>query len=377
MDKVMNKIRLLLIEDSEADAALLVRELEKAGCTIESRRVDNSGELGKAVAEGEWDIILCDYVIPGFGGLEALAQLRSTNLDVPVIMISGHIGEDVAVGAMQSGASDYIMKGSLKRLAPAVQRELREAADRHSRKKIERELEKKTRELEMARKMDKLKDEFINLISHELRNPLTAMVGNLYLLKTERDLSQEEIIEMADGAYHEAWALGAMLDNLLQIARARAKRLHLSCETLDLDRVINDVIVSVRKDNRHRIVTDIAPDTPAVRADLIRLRRVLINLIDNAIKFSPDGGDVTISAARQGQEVVVGVHDAGVGMSPEQLKGLFKPFSRLEKGHAHTGGIGLGLIVCRQLCEAQGGRIWVESKKGGGSSFYFTIPVAA
>ena len=372
----MNEIRLLLIEDSEADAALLVRELEKAGYTLEYRRVDNSGDLGKAVAEDEWDIILCDYVMPGFGGLEALAQLRNYGLDIPVIMISGHIGEDVAVGAMQSGASDYIMKGSLKRLVPAVRRELREAADRRERKKVERELEKKTRELEMARKMDKLKDEFISLISHELRNPLTAMVGNLYLLKTERDLSQEEIIEMADGAYQEAWALGSMLDNLLELARARAKRLFLSCETLDLPRIISEVIVSARKDGRHRIVTDIAPDIPAVKADPIRIRRVLHNLIDNAIKFSPDGGDITISAARKGQEVVVGVHDGGIGMSPEQLKELFKPFSRLEKGYVYTAGIGLGLIVCRHLCEAQGGRIWVESKEGDGSSFYFSIPVA-
>jgi DNA-binding NtrC family response regulator len=154
----MNKLKALIIDDSTADVALLIRELQKNELEVDYLRVDTQKDLDAAITAGEWDIILCDYIMPGFDGLQALEQIRNRGVDIPVIMISGQVGEDVAVDAMRAGASDYVMKSHLKRLVPAIQRELREAEDRRQQKKTQSELAETTRELEVAREMDKLKD---------------------------------------------------------------------------------------------------------------------------------------------------------------------------------------------------------------------------
>ncbi len=136
----MAELRALIVDDSERDAALLVRELQKAGFSTMFWRVDTAEGMDHALDQREWDVILCDYVMPSFSGLKALELLRRKGIDLPFIIVSGQIGEDVAVEAMRAGAHDYIMKGNLKRLAPAVRREIEEARNRHERRKAEEDL---------------------------------------------------------------------------------------------------------------------------------------------------------------------------------------------------------------------------------------------
>lgn len=369
-------MKVLLIDDSEADAVLLIRELKKAGNEVEHRRIDTQEALEAALSEGGWDIILCDYVIPGWSGLEALSRVREHSIEIPVIMISGHVGEDVAVGAMRAGANDYIMKDNLRRLAPAVQREIREAAARGERKKIELELQETTRELEVVKKMDQLKDEFIGMISHEMRNPLTVLLGNLSILKSGAELPPEDLAKLADNAYVEAGELGTILDNLLELARARADRLQLSTEALELPLIIDDVIAGLSTVEQERVIFEGCRGVPRVKGDAVRIKRVLSNLISNALKYSPRDRHVTVSVTPiEDREVLVAVHDRGIGIPDHQKGELFRLFGRLDTGRAYAGGTGLGLVVCRRLCEAMGGRIWVESEEGAGSSFFFTLPV--
>ena len=124
------QLKVLIVEDSEPDARLLIRELKLAGYEVEHRRIETGEALQAALADGTWDVILCDYSLPNFSGIDALAMVRAAEQDLPVIFVSGKMGEDVAVEAMKSGANDYIMKGNLKRLVPAIERELREAGSR-------------------------------------------------------------------------------------------------------------------------------------------------------------------------------------------------------------------------------------------------------
>src|ERR1051326_8161782 len=140
-------IRVLLVEDSENDALLLLRHLENAGMQVTSKRVETAAAMLAALEEGPWDIIISDYVVPGFGGLKALALLQSKGLDLPFILVSGHIGEEVAVEAMKAGAHDYMMKNNLRRLAPAVERELGEAEVRRLRREAEQRLKTTAEEL--------------------------------------------------------------------------------------------------------------------------------------------------------------------------------------------------------------------------------------
>ncbi len=373
----MNNIKVLLIDDSEADAVLLVRELKKTGNEVYYRRVDTLEDLDAAIQDDEWDIILCDYVMPGWSGLEALSHLREIGIETPAIAISGHVGEDVAVGAMRAGAKDYIMKDNLRRLAPAVQREIREAAGRKEKKLIELELQKTNHELEIVKKMDQLKDEFIGMLSHEMRNPLTVLQGNLFMLKSSTGLPAEDIVKLADNAFLEARDLGTILDNLLELARARADRLQLKTEVLEVPLVIDEVITGLSNNDRQRTIFENTRKVPLVKGDSVRLKRILNNLIGNALKYSPQYSPVEITLEPTEDNMVrVTISDKGIGIPKEQQKDLFKLFGRLDKGKSYAGGTGLGLVVCQRLCEAMGGHIGVDSEEGRGSSFYFTVPAA-
>jgi PAS domain S-box-containing protein len=148
--EVSKPLRVLIIEDSEDDALLLVRELEKSEYEVSSTRVDTAKEMRKELEKGKWDIVISDYKMPHFSGLKALAVLNESGLDIPFILVSGTIGEGIAVEVMKAGASDYIMKDAMKRLGPAVKRELEEASNRRERKRVEealRESEEKYRNI--------------------------------------------------------------------------------------------------------------------------------------------------------------------------------------------------------------------------------------
>src|SRR5229473_4919442 len=131
----MNRVlRVLVVEDSENDAKLMLLKLRRGGYEPEHERVDTAAAMEAALQWCEWDIIICDYVMPGFSGLDALSLFKQKGLDIPFIVFSGHIGEDIAVQAMRAGAHDYIMKDNMARLVPAVTRELREAGIRRARR---------------------------------------------------------------------------------------------------------------------------------------------------------------------------------------------------------------------------------------------------
>jgi phosphoserine phosphatase RsbU/P len=145
----MNKdLRVLVIEDSEKDTLLLMRELEDAGYLPAFWQVDSAPGMNAALDEQEWDVVICDHSLPGFGSAEALEILKSKRLDIPFIVLSGTIGEDVAVNMMKAGASDYVMKGSRARLVPSIEREMREAENRQARRQAEDSLKQKQQELE-------------------------------------------------------------------------------------------------------------------------------------------------------------------------------------------------------------------------------------
>ncbi|MBI4267431.1 MAG: hypothetical protein HY662_01445 [Chloroflexi bacterium] len=131
-----------------------------------------------------------------------------------------------------------------------------------------------------------------------------------------------------------------------------------------------------RRSAIHHLINDVPAAIPPVQADLLRVERILYNLMDNAIKYSPNGGEVIVTARHDGGSLVVGVTDQGLGISHDDQARLFQSFERLgETADGNIHGTGIGLRVCRVLAEAHGGRIWVESEKGKGSTFYFTLPV--
>jgi PAS domain S-box-containing protein len=229
------------------------------------------------------------------------------------------------------------------------------------------------------KKLDQLKDDFISLVSHELRSPMTVITGAINTALTEAErLSPEETRQLLKDAALEADLLSNILGNLLELSRIQADRLSLHAEAISVKKIIQDAVNEVRRQSSaHRFIMNLPRKLPPVYADELRLERILYNLLENAVKYSPPSSKIRVSARPEKEHLVIGVSDQGPGISlPDQVK-LFESFQRLEESRPDgTRGVGLGLLVCRRLVEAHGGQIWVESEPGHGATFFFTMPLS-
>jgi two-component system sensor histidine kinase EvgS len=369
-------LQVLMVEDSENDALLLLRELKRSGYAPAYERVFTAASLNAALAKQSWDIIISDFVMPQFSGLEALKMIRGKGFDVPIIIMSGKISDETAVMAMKAGASDYIMKDNLARLGPAIERELYESALRVESEKASAAFREREDELRSLKKVNQLKDEFIGLVSHELRTPLTVILGALSIVMTEEDkLSRREVKQLIGDAYSEAENLSEILANLLELARAQANRLQINEEPVNIKETIDTVLKKMQPQTVFHRLNINCDDSITVNADRVRLQRILHNLLDNAMKYSAPGTEIKLFVRQDQNDILIGIKDKGIGISPEQLGKLFEPFQRLEPQNNKATGTGLGLVVCRRLVEAHKGRMWVESQPGEGSTFDFTLPM--
>ena len=224
-----------------------------------------------------------------------------------------------------------------------------------------------------------MKSDFVATVSHELRTPLTSIYGFAEtLLRGDVDFSEAERSTFLSYIASESERLIRIADDLLNVARLETGMLGLNVTSTDVGDVIEDVVTRLRGqvDGRHTFSVEVHRGDLAVRADREKLRQVLANLVDNAVKFSPSGGQITVSARRRTDTAEVRVIDEGVGIARADQQRIFTKFHRA--GAAETGahGAGLGLFLVRGLLAAMGGRIWVESKEGEGSSFVFELPIA-
>ncbi|MHB8574966.1 MAG: sensor histidine kinase [Dehalococcoidia bacterium] len=226
------------------------------------------------------------------------------------------------------------------------------------------------------REVDRLKDDFINTVSHELRTPTTTVRGGaLTLLKRgdqlEPSVRRQLLHDMAD----EAERLYHLVEDLLSLSRAQAG-LRLQLEPMILSRFVNKVILDLGgRVGNHALTVEVPNDLPLIEADPTYLEQVLRNLLENAVKFSPKGKRIELTAEARDPEVLFSVLDRGSGIPAADMDRVFEPFYRTEEA-VRTGqqGAGLGLAVSRRLIEVQGGRIWAERRAGGGTAFRFTLP---
>lgn len=232
--------------------------------------------------------------------------------------------------------------------------------------------------------VDRNRAEFISSLSHELRTPLTAISGACELLLEDfaPELSgpQEEYISMIS---HGAVLIRKLIDDVLDLAKLDAKRLELHCEPMSVAQLVRDTEVLVAPllgEKGLRWETDVAETLPLIHADAVRIRQVLLNLVSNAIKFTPHGGSVSVKAwlekttGRKAPQVAVSVTDTGCGISPENQKLVFERFRQVRDREIR--GTGLGLPIAKRLVELHGGRITLSSGVNLGSTFTFTVPLA-
>jgi signal transduction histidine kinase len=376
-------LRALIVEDNERDAALLLRELRR-GYDPVAQRVETPEAMGAALDAQPWDVVLSDYSMPRFSAPDALALVKEKGLDLPFIIISGTVGEETAVEAMRAGAHDFMIKGGLARLLPAIERELREAAVRAERRRMQEQL--------------LISDRMVSVgtlaagVAHEINNPLTVLIANL-------DFAVEGLGTLAEEARASASparvaALAAQAQEPLRGAQDAADRVRLIVRDLkslsgagDEDRYgpvqIRDVLErSIRmagNEIRHRagLVRDYG-DVPPVNGNESRLGQVFLNLIINAAQAIPEGradeNQIRVATRLgEGGSVVIEVSDSGSGIPADLLPRIFDPFFTTKPAGLGTG---LGLAICRRIVSELGGEICVESRVGEGSAFRVVLPPA-
>ncbi|MGC2468161.1 MAG: response regulator [Candidatus Acidiferrum sp.] len=371
---MQNTLRLLMVEDSEDDAALLLLLLRQAGFEINSGRVDSAAALARALNQN-WDIIISDHSMPHFSGTEALKIVRASDAVVPFIFVSGTIGEDVATEAMRNGAQDYVLKTNLKRLVPAVQRELRDAGERKERKRLERRVQ----QLQKYEAIGRL----VGGIAHDFNNMIGAILGWAEM-GCEETQPENKLHNRFQKICDQSVRAGKLTSQLLAFAGGQVlqtRRINLNTlvkeEMSLLGRIIGeDIEVQVR----------VAPDLRVTLADPTQIEQVLMNLCLNARDAMPGGGQLLIATqnvelgtefchnhaySQPGNYVLLSVTDTGVGMDAATMDSMFEPFFTT-KG---TGkGTGLGLATVHGIVNQHGGFILTSSEPGKGTSFQVYLP---
>jgi PAS domain S-box-containing protein len=232
------------------------------------------------------------------------------------------------------------------------------------------------RDISRAKKIERMKDEFLATAAHELRTPLTSIRGFSEILLT-RDLAKERANSYLRTINTQSTHLARIIDDLLDISRLEAgDALDLNREPVNINKLILDVVQPFLDTSpQHRFVFDLNEDCPLVYGDPFRLNQVIQNLISNAVKYSPNGGEITTSSRAEGRMLEVSIKDEGIGMTVEQQKHIYERFFRADASNTSIGGTGLGLTISKMIIEMHGGQLTVDSQHKKGSCFTFTLPM--
>lgn len=231
-----------------------------------------------------------------------------------------------------------------------------------------------TRLYEQVKALNDRKDEFIGLASHELKTPLTSISGYLQILSMM--VTDEKALQFVGKTRQQVKKLSSLVSDLLDVSKIEAGKLKLSVERFDIRQVLNDAIELFAYGN-HNYNISLETDVTEllVTGDPHRIEQVIVNLLTNAIRYSPGTDRIIIYLSRQAHEVKVGVRDFGVGIAPEKLKDIFSRFYRVDDANPNISGLGIGLYLSHEIVTRHNGRIWAESEPGVGSTFWFTLPI--
>ena len=361
--------RVLVVDDGPQNVALLRAQLERAGYVVDAAG-DGASAL-EAVKAAPPDIVLLDLMMPGIDGYEVCRRLKNDELTraIPVVMVTALTERAAKLRSLEGGADEFLSKPVdraelLVRVRSLVrQKRLYEAALRHA------------EELAMARA--EAKDEMVSIVSHELRTPLASLVGFAELLLM-REFPEHERREFLTIMLEEGRRLTALINDFLDLQRMESGRQTVVPAPTELTPLLARAAAAMGEDPERPIVVEAPDDLPTVLADPDRMLQVLANLLSNARKYSPSGGDIRLSARRILHAVEVSVEDHGLGIPADAVPKLFNKFYRVDNSdRREIGGTGLGLAICQQIVTAHGGRIRAHSEGvGRGSRFTLTLPLA-
>jgi len=365
-------LRVLLVEDSTADAELLGFELAQQGYTARITRVDCVEQLQEALEQEDWDVVLSDHRLPGMDSMVALSMVQQRALDLPFIIVSGVIKEADAIDMMRAGAHDFVFKGKLGKLGAVIERELRESALRAERRRMQQQL--------------LLADRLSSVgmlaagVAHEINNPLAYVLGNVEFalgrLQVSRLAEENELAEITQALEHAregSERIRHITRDLKVFCRSSSDEQR---SPVNVCKVMESSMRMAWNEIRHRarLVTSFER-VPNVDASQSRLGQVFLNLLVNAAQALPeervDRNQIEVAIRADAGKVVIEVRDNGCGMTPEQQKRAFEPFFTTKEQGV---GSGIGLSICASIVSELGGELDVESQVGVSTTFRVVLP---
>ncbi len=369
----------LLADDEPADlrAAAAVLEADGHAVTLAS----NGAAAARLASEKPFDVVVTDLVMPGANGLEVIRAARRADPEAICIAMTSFGSADSAIDALNFGAYSYLLKPcDAAALRHAVTKGLEKQKLARELRQRNAELERRLSEMADLREVDRLKSAFLAHVSHDLKAPLTSIEGFLTLMSPEAVAS----LPLEERGYLEGIRAAAahmeyLITQLVEAAQLTSGQVRLDLKPVNVPETIEEAAVvalgSARQSGLNLTTRSGFGPEPVLRADRGRLLQILGNLLGNAVKFTPEGGSITLWARPEGSEAHFCVEDTGVGIAPEHHARIFEKFYRVDPSLTAVKGLGLGLRIAKDLVDLHRGRLWVESAPGKGSRFHFTLPL--
>jgi signal transduction histidine kinase len=384
--KSENKEKILLVDDDLAFLEVAKAILRVKGYDVEVSH--NAGDALSRVREGHYNLVILDIHLPDMSGVELLSSINHTQPEIIAIMLTGYSSVENSVQALNRGAFAYLEK-PLKpdRLIEVIQRGLEKQRLLSENHRLIKELEQRNRELTVLleeasnaralRELDSMRTELLANVSHELRTPLAAIKGFASsLLQPDINFDDETRKSFIQTIDSEADRLSQLIDDLLLMSKIEAGVFKAKKEWYEVSEILNTI-----KDRlyhiaiKHNLILTLPDNLPPVFLDGPRIGEVITNLVENAVKYSPEGSDINIEVELSGKEIVTHVTDKGIGIPKEYQSLVFDRFNQLSSKNGHRKSSGLGLSISRGIIESHHGKIWVESEPGKGSRFNFSLPI--
>ncbi|MFA5780411.1 MAG: ATP-binding protein [Elusimicrobiota bacterium] len=339
----------------------------------------NPFEVVDLLKNDGFDIAIIDLRMPDIDGMKLLEIIKKDFPKIEVIIITAHATIETAIECLKKGADDYLIKPfEIKELLMTVEKTY--------------EVKRIKSQLVSLKEMDKLKDEFISSISHELKTPLQAVSGAAELVMSSKEFGtakrkyrrreeDSQLIKLFEIVARQTEKMKKLVSDLLDFAKMEAGFIEIKKSHCEINKLVNDAIkeIQILADNKKIEITQeiFSADAVCVHCDYEKIKQVLINLLSNAIKYTQEGGKVSVWFEKIDGEVEVGIEDNGMGISKENLGKVFDKFYRVDQSLTReSGGFGLGLSIAQKTVELHGGKIRVESEGlGKGSTFIFTLPL--
>ncbi len=364
-------VKILLVEDSQTDAALVQRYLRDDRDPHEVRVVRRFVDFAAVVDSGNWDIVLLDMTLPDGEGLDLYRRAREVAPTVPIVILSARADEELALAAVAAGAQDYLLKGHVDNVT--LKRALRYAVERD---RMQRRLENGLAELERQRanviRLNAQKNELIATLAHDIRGPLTAIVGFGEML-ADGSLERDESIKAAETIVRNGQRLATLSDDVVALSRIELGELELDIEQFDFAALVAEEVEGRLTQRPIRFMCDI--DDTMILGDKRRLRQSIDNLLGNAVKYSPSDTPILVTLHGNASSLTLDISDQGIGIPENELAKVFDRFARGSNARkAKIAGTGLGLFLVRTFIERHGGHISVRSTLDIGSTFSIVLP---